>query len=249
MEGGRYTWEKSRGTASWVEERLDRVVATAEWLEMHEEVVVQSVYTVCSDHCALSVNFDPETARANSRSFKFEAAWLLEDGCARVVDEAWRLSAGLGFQERLAMCGERLWKWGGEHHRRFGNRIQTLRRTLARLKEDRSVQGVEQFMHAEAELENLLTAEEVFWKQRSKQLWLKHGDANTKYFHKSATARRKRNLLSRLKDPEGNWQEGTALNTEILRYCEAIFCSGASNADLFHHVRERVTDEMRTSLS
>ncbi|XP_019150110.1 PREDICTED: uncharacterized protein LOC109189862 [Ipomoea nil] len=121
MEGGRYTWEKSRGTESWMEERLDRAVATTEWLELHDEVVVQNIYTVFSDHCALSVSFDPGAARAHSGSFKFETAWLLEEGCAKVVDEAWRLSAGLDFQEPGASC--HVWRATMEVGRRTSSAI------------------------------------------------------------------------------------------------------------------------------
>ncbi|XP_019199061.1 PREDICTED: uncharacterized protein LOC109192809 [Ipomoea nil] len=88
MTGGNFTWEKGRGTDSWVEERLDRAVATTEWMELHAEALVSSIYTRSSDHCAISVDLETRPVRAAMRAFKFESAWLLEDGCARVVDEA-----------------------------------------------------------------------------------------------------------------------------------------------------------------
>ncbi|XP_019190293.1 PREDICTED: uncharacterized protein LOC109184710 [Ipomoea nil] len=212
MTGGRFTWEKGRGTDTWVEERLDRVVATVEWLEMHDGAVVKNIYTNSSDHCALLVDLHTKP-------------------------------------DRIAICGERLSKWGGDYHRQFGARSKELRHILAKLKEDRTPHAVAIFLAAEREFAALMKAEEVFWKQRSKQLWLKHGDANTKYFHRSATARRKHNMLSRVKDQNGMWAEGTAMNSEIIRYFEHIFCSGPRTANLFDRVRERVTNEMKISLS
>ncbi|XP_019163496.1 PREDICTED: uncharacterized protein LOC109159839 [Ipomoea nil] len=248
MSGGRFTWEKGRGTEEWVEERLDRAVATTEWMDMHEDVVVHNLFARSSDHCAIMVKLDAEPVRAAPRAFKFESAWLLEEGCAKVVGDAWRLSRGMDFQSRITTCGEHLRRWGGDHHRRFGVRIQHLRRILVNLKEDRNPQGIMNFREAEDELEGLLKSEEVFWRQRSKQLWLKHGDANTKYFHKTATARRKQNQLLRLQDHNDIWQEGEAMHAEVLRYYTSIFSSSTCSVDLFHRVREQVTDEMHSSL-
>ncbi|XP_019189996.1 PREDICTED: uncharacterized protein LOC109184450 [Ipomoea nil] len=122
MLGGRFTWERGRGTDSWVEERLDRAVATVEWAELFEEAIVRCLLTLSSDHCAIYVDVETMPRRAAVRTFKFESAWLLEERCAKVVDEAWRQSIGLHFQERIQLCGQRLWRWGGEHHRSFGGR-------------------------------------------------------------------------------------------------------------------------------
>eukprot|EP00253_Pinus_taeda_P029799 PITA_29799 len=46
--------------------------------------------------------------------------------------------------------------------------------------------------------------EDIKWRIKSRQLWLKEGDKNTAYFHKQATARRIRNSVSAINDSEGN---------------------------------------------
>ncbi|XP_057432685.1 uncharacterized protein LOC130725478 [Lotus japonicus] len=56
---------------------------------------------------------------------------------------------------------------------------------------------------AERELDSLLEQEDVWWKQRSRASWLKHGDRNTRFFHQKANQRRKRNLIEFLKDDRG----------------------------------------------
>eukprot|EP00253_Pinus_taeda_P021304 PITA_21304 len=46
--------------------------------------------------------------------------------------------------------------------------------------------------------------EEIKWRIKSRQLWLKEGDKNTAYFHKQAAARKARNSVSVINDSEGN---------------------------------------------
>ena len=49
---------------------------------------------------------------------------------------------------------------------------------------------------ARSEVENLLSLEEISWRQKSRMLWIKEGDNNTKFFHKMANSRRRFNHLS-----------------------------------------------------
>ena len=46
------------------------------------------------------------------------------------------------------------------------------------------------------EVENLLSLEESSWRQKSRMLWIKEGDNNTKFFHKMANSCRRFNHLS-----------------------------------------------------
>ncbi|KAF4394090.1 hypothetical protein G4B88_026059 [Cannabis sativa] len=40
---------------------------------------------------------------------------------------------------------------------------------------------------------------------RSKQLWLREGDRNSKYFHAKATSRRRSNVIHKLQNSAGEW--------------------------------------------
>ncbi|XP_020110396.1 uncharacterized protein LOC109725565 [Ananas comosus] len=59
----------------------------------------------------------------------------------------------------------------------------------------------------------ILEEEEILWKTRAKQRWLKEGDGNTKFFHAVANGRKRSNTIVAIEDD--NWQQIT--NEELKR--------------------------------
>ncbi|KAL0438744.1 UNVERIFIED_CONTAM: putative mitochondrial protein [Sesamum latifolium] len=94
----------------------------------------------------------------------------------------------------------------------------------------------------------------MHWQQRSKMHWLKDGDGNTKFFHLYASAWKKRNHISRLRDDAGTWKENeTDIQGILLQYFRNIFASSQpATADLnavLSVMQPRVTTEMNRSLA
>ena len=52
-------------------------------------------------------------------------------------------------------------------------------------------------------MNDLVESEEIWWAQRSRALWLKHGDKNTKNFHQKASHRKSRNWVEYICEDHG----------------------------------------------
>ena len=76
------------------------------------------------------------------------------------------------------------------------------------------------------ELNKLLEAQEVLWRQRSRVQWLKLGDQNSKFFHESAKQRGRRNKISGIFDVSNCWKtnEEDIANT-FVNYFHGLFTS------------------------
>lgn len=55
------------------------------------------------------------------------------------------------------------------------------------------------------ELAEWLTRSEVLWRQKSRELWLKFGDKNSRFFHLSTVIQRRWNNIDAIKIVDGTW--------------------------------------------
>ena len=68
------------------------------------------------------------------------------------------------------------------------------------------------------EINVLMDREARMWNQHSCILWLKNGDANTKFFHTRASHRFRKNVILGINDSHGSWKvepkeiEGVLIN-------------------------------------
>ena len=55
------------------------------------------------------------------------------------------------------------------------------------------------------ELNVWLARNEIMWRQKSRETWLKDGDCNSKFFHISSIIRRKKNSIDAIRGDNGEW--------------------------------------------
>jgi hypothetical protein len=69
-----------------------------------------------------------------------------------------------------------------------------------------------------------LLSEEELWRQRSRAIWIKSGDQNTKYFHHFASSRRNRKHIWEILDENGQTHfRQDAIKKEATRHFKSFF--------------------------
>jgi hypothetical protein len=95
LEGYPFTWTKSRGSTSIIEERLDRAMANSSWLMMFSDVKLQNLIASHSDHSPILLHNSPVVRNLINYSFRFENMWLKEEDVEEVVMEGWGRDRGV----------------------------------------------------------------------------------------------------------------------------------------------------------
>lgn len=92
--------------------------------------------------------------------------------------------------------------------------------------------------------------QEIYWRQRAKTDWLKIGDKNSKFFHQSASSRRRRNAFQQLQRDDGSWASwGNGLEGLIQDFYSNLFQSDGSDGELVVNlIQPRIGDELKVEL-
>jgi hypothetical protein len=98
-------------------------------------------------------------------------------------------------RRKLDSCRKDLKCWAKTYDDKKTMDIQKLEESLQEVQKEGDPGKLEVEMSLKEELDNLLEAEDLKWRQRAKEDWLKYGDRNTKYFHACASQKNCRNLI------------------------------------------------------
>uniref|UniRef100_A0A803NVG6 Uncharacterized protein n=1 Tax=Cannabis sativa TaxID=3483 RepID=A0A803NVG6_CANSA len=243
LSGYPYTWEKGRGSLNWIEVRLDRALVSQSWLSAFNSDTLTNLEVSSSDHSPIILVPTVSDVFSAIKQFRFENSWLREPLCFQIVQDSWGNDNSVEIMEKIRLCGQNLETWGKNLTGSFKKRIGFWKKKIAQFKGSRDADDISAYNEAEKQLFEIYAQREVFWRQRSKQLWLRDGDNNSRYFHASATTRQKNNAITKLQGPNGVWCDwNSGLNHVIQSYFEELFCS--SNVHL-----AGVVDNIRPSLT
>ena len=201
MEGGLFTWSNSS-----LASQLDRFLFSPLFGDHFSQFYQKRLSRVLSDH--FSILLEGGSFRRGKIPFRFENMWLRMDNFVNKVKEWWASYVFQGtssfiLAKKLAALKLDLEKW---NEAEFGNvsfKKQALWSKLNVLdaKEENHRLTAEEKLeqsNLRTDIEKLTLMEEISWRQKSKVLHLKEGDANTKFFHRMANSNRKNNSIESL---------------------------------------------------
>ncbi|KAL6134809.1 hypothetical protein ACLB2K_067037 [Fragaria x ananassa] len=204
-QGADFTWTNNN-----VKERLDRSFCDGGWRLRFPDACLVHLARMKSDHCPILVRLFPSSRGPKLNSpFRFQAMWMNHEKYPQLISEVWSTCSGDLVSKVNNLAGS-LNDWNRSV---FGNIFKQKRVLLARIcgiQKSLGRRHNEFLQNLEKELiskyENVRDAEALFWKQKSRDKWLRDGDRNTKFFHLTTIIRR-RNKIDGLFDKNGVWTE------------------------------------------
>lgn len=205
--GPKFTWSNGREGTALVQERLDRALYSANWRSLFPDGTVQNLPRTYSDHSPLLIHVYGNTPHMGiNRPFRLEAAWLLDESFAAVVNNNRR---GSNFSDKIKTFSNAAMNWNKNV---FGNIFRKKRWILGRIEGVQRAQA-NQFSHnlqclekdVVTDFNNILAQEEMLWFQKSWAKWIVQGERNTRFFHLSTIIRRSKSKVTFLKNDNNEW--------------------------------------------
>ena len=204
MQGGAFTWSGGRNNQSWA--RLDRFLVSQQWLDMFNGVAQCRLHRPTSDHFPILL-MDGRMRRGPT-PFRFKNMWLKVDDFKGLLRGWWqgievRGRASFRLASKLKMLKQKIKVWNREVFRRLEvNKNSTLQQVEywdgVESERSLSIAETEKKKEAKDAFHKWVLLEEVHWRQKSRELWLKERDRNTGFFHRMANAHRRNNSLDRI---------------------------------------------------
>ena len=205
----KFTWAKGRWGNASIKRRLDRGIANMSWRLAYSKASIVHLSAIKSDHAPILLDTNPKSKFAQWL-FRFEVTWLRDDQCHEVIESAWKDQvAGSKFirlYKKQASTRDTLRKWNKKVFGNCQNKINSLLLGIKEIQQGPPIENSGALEDAlQSKLSKWLLRSETLWSQKSRELWLKLGDRNTKFFHLSTIFRRKRNNIDAIRDEQGSW--------------------------------------------
>ena len=187
MSGGMFTWSNNQEFP--ILEKLGRLLMNKEWEDMFPLAMIKKLPREVSDH-NLVVMLTDSKAPTKSIQFIFELSWMKNPEFFTQVEK----------MQKLKLFKQYFKGWGLNLQGELRKLRKELQEELIILEdlEECNMLSSEQWQRKSwiiSENMRLLEQEELYYYNRSHEMWLLNGDLNTKYFHRGTSSRKRKNTI------------------------------------------------------
>ncbi|CAA0837766.1 Unknown protein, partial [Striga hermonthica] len=233
FRGHPFTWCNHRSHEDFIEEKIDRVFGSFQWLSSNNNATVTSLIKSASDRTMLILDSNPNQLSKRKRRFIFDKRWLAMEGIEETVKSVWSApnegTPMFAVKEKLKATRVALLKWSQALNINKSGTIERLTLQLQEMREHSNNMNWDEWNKITIELDEAYTSEEEFWRQKARNQWLKEGEQNSKFFHALTIQRRKTNAITRLVDDNNILRE----TDEKIQDCVVDFYSQLFSTDGF----------------
>ncbi|GKU89787.1 hypothetical protein SLEP1_g3881 [Rubroshorea leprosula] len=224
----KYTWHSANGQHR---SRIDRFLVSEECLQKWNDLKQWGLGRSVSDHCPLLLK--NEKVDWGPKPFKFFDSWLEHPNCKEVSSKVWKSVEvrgwkGFRLKEKLRETKKALKKWSANHKVEVDRRIIKAERIIAEMDEKEehnqlSEVDIEKRRNGFLDLWKNMKIQESMWQQKSKKMWLKEGDANSKFFHRSVKGRWRRNEINSIQIRGVQCRGVNEIKEGVMNYFKGLF--------------------------
>eukprot|EP00253_Pinus_taeda_P001936 PITA_01936 len=186
-KSGNFTWNNRRGGEILIASRLDRFLISENIILDGITVESDILPTGGSDHWPISLTVAVQGTLRN-KPFRFEKFWLDHPNFLELVEKWW--------SKPLEVFGDIF-----KEKTRIEEKLEQIHKDWA--SRHNNEEYAEQERNLTHQWHERCKQEETIWKQKSRIQWLKEGEQNTKFFHRSALDYRSANKILEIKNKEG----------------------------------------------
>lgn len=256
-KGSWFTWDNHQLGRNLILSKIDRVFLNQSIVDMMDSTWVDVISNSISDHRILCLHLDI-VVHAKRIPFRHFNAWVSLNNYKSVVEDAWRVVVEgcpmYQVVQKLKNVRRALIRWNKMENGDLFAKAKDLR-TIADVAQaefdrnpfDTSLQMMVVESRKKAEVE--LTVES-YLRQKSRCIWLREGDRNSKFFYLSMKSRRNRNSIRCVEEGDSRITSKLEIEAHITDFYTKLYNQNKASSQHwdFDSYIPKLTDEDLASL-